>query len=243
MLVARAPAHGDDHARVGHQGGGRPRRRPDPRVPHVHGLIPAAAPRHAPAARHARHPHDRLWHVVRLRVFLRLDVPRFQRVVEAAGPDDVHRLPRHRADAVGVSGEHQLLFEGREVFGGRREFVDAGHEKPSRGLGVVAVVTLATLPLRLLRLPPSRYISRFVEGKAGVAVPHANGVVVPARRDAFAPGRRGDALHGAFVPDEERRLVRDLLRDAPLRVHLDAPGAHDAVVAAGDDDAAGASRL
>ena len=117
------------------------------------------------------------------------------------------------------------------------------HEKPSRGLGVVAVVTLATLPLRLLRLPPSRYISRFVEGKAGVAVPHANGVVVPARRDAFAPGRRGDALHGAFVPDEERRLVRDLLRDAPLRVHLDAPGAHDAVVAAGDDDAAGASRL
>ena len=72
----------------------------------------------------------------------------------------------------------------------------------------------------------------------GVAVPHANGVVVSARRDAFAPGRRGDALHRAFVPDEERRLIRNLARDAPLRVHLDAPGAHDAVVAAGDDDAA-----
>ena len=63
-----------------------------------------------------------------------------------------------------------------------------------------------------------------------------------------AIGMRATATHGiilenAFVPDEERRLVRDLLRDAPLRVHLDAPGAHDAVVAAGDDDAAGASRL
>mmetsp|Transcript_5671 Transcript_5671/g.23328 ORF Transcript_5671/g.23328 Transcript_5671/m.23328 type:complete len:271 (-) Transcript_5671:580-1392(-) len=239
MLVARAPAHGDDHARVGHQGGGRPRRRPDPRVPHVHGLIPAAAPRHPPAARHARHPHDRLGHVVGLRVFTSLHVPRFQRVIEAAGPDDVDALPRHRADAVGVSVQHELLSQGREVFGRGRGFVHPGHEKSGRRLGVVAVVSLATLG-RLLRLPSSAHV--LIEGEAGVAVPHANGVVVPARRDAFAPGRGRDALHGAHVTDEEiARLVSDCARAAPLGVHLDAPGTYHAVVAAGDDDAAGAS--
>ena len=73
-------------------------------------------------------------------------------------------------------------------------------------------------------------------------MPHANGVVVPARRDAFAPGRGRDALHGARVTDEEcARAVCHLARDAPFRIHLDAPGTDDAVVAAGDDDATGAS--